>query len=247
MGIVGRLVAGGALLASLFIGTPAVLAAGDGAMAAPDLPATDDGTVYAVIGVAHSDLVLPRAAFANAPARLKRALALLPDAPWVIVGWGPYWFGRDEPGDAYHPPGVRTANLVWTLLAPQTKSRLRLATLPTPGAAPAQRYVQLVPVRLSAAGLDRAVARIDAGFAAGPDGGPVVTYRPPSQPNVAIFLSNERYSLAHECDHWVSEVLHAGGINLATGLEFTPAMLAVSLAAATASPTSHTAASNPDR
>ena len=207
----------------------------------------DTQTVYVVIGVAHTDIVIPRAAFAAAPSRVKAAVDQLDGGPWIILGWGPYWFGRDEPGDTYNPAGVRTANLVFTLLAPQRASRLRVGALATPGAAPAERYVSMIPVRLSSAGLGRAVARIDRSFKADEEGRPIITYRPPSEPNVVIYLSGEHYSLAHECDHWIAEVLRAGGVSIEPGLDFTPALLALRLrtAAAPASPSQDASAVRP--
>ena len=198
--------------------------------AAAPAASTDSQTIYVVIGVTHSDLVIPRAAFARSPPRVRAAVDQLGEGSWVVVGWGPDWFGRDK---LISPPG-RAAELTWTLLIPQSKSRLRLATVPSPGPAPDNISLSLIPIHLSASALDAAIRRIDRTFTAGPDGGPTVTYRPPGEPNVAIFLSGEHYSIFHECNHWVADVLRSGGLPIPMGLDLLPATLALGASAADA-------------
>jgi len=212
--------------------------AGDGAASAgpatPDVSApTRDQTIYTVIGLAHSDLVIPRAAFGGAPPRLKAAVGQLGDGDWVIIGWGPYWFGRDERMST----GGRAASLVWCLMTPQQGSRLRLAAIAAPGSAPKEGHLSLIPIRVTADGLDHALAQIDRSFSTGPDGGPVITYRPATEPGVVIFRSDQHYNVTHECNHWVAEVLRAGGVAVPPGLDLVPALIALSLKTVDASET----------
>jgi hypothetical protein len=188
--------------------------------------ATHDQIIYLVVGAVHTDLTIPRAAFADAPPRLKAAVDQMSAGSWVTIGFGPYFFGRDK----LLSTGKRAADFVWCLVKPEETSRLRLAARSGPGPAPHQEdYVGLVALHLSDASLKLAMARIDRTFTAGPDGGPVVTYRPPSDPNVEIFLSEERYSLRHECNQWVADVLRSGGLRVRRGPDLVSAGLALSL------------------
>jgi hypothetical protein len=188
--------------------------------------APDDAQIYVVVGAVHTDLTIPRSAFANAPPRLKAAVEQLEPGAWVTIGWGPDFFGRDK----QLGPGRRAADFASRLIKPRETSRLRLAALPAPGPAPHQEdYLGLIKLRLPEADLELAMARIDRTFAAGSDGGPVLTYRPPESPNVEIFLSDERYSVHHECNHWVADVLRSGGLHVPRGPDMTSAGLALSL------------------
>jgi hypothetical protein len=195
---------------------------------------------YVVVGAVHTDLAFPRAVFATAPPRLKAAVDQLEPGDWVAVGWGPDFFGRDK----QYGLGRRAASLASRLMKPRDTSRLRLASLPAPGPAPHQEdYVGLIKVRLPEADLEQAMVRIDQTFAAGSDGGPVVTFRPPQDPNVEIFLSDEQYSMHHECNHWVAEVLRSGGIDLPRGHDMTSAELALSIRHSLSGRRSHPATS----
>src|SRR5271156_3140770 len=59
-------------------------------------------TIYLVSSAFHSDVIVPRAAFEHAPPLIKAAVDRAADGPWIILGWGPWWFGRDVVGGPFH-------------------------------------------------------------------------------------------------------------------------------------------------
>lgn len=226
----------GILLAALLVAGPACRAADAGAdeVSAASVKPASDVTLYVVGGVAHTEIAIPRTAFERGPPRLRAAVDRLGEGPWVVVGWGPWWFGHDPRWRDPRSYALRAADATWSLLTPQTTSRLRLAAIGAPGAGPGEHALSMIPVRVSADGLDRAVARIDQTLTAAPDGGPVVTWLPPDKPNVAVFLSGEHYNITHECNHWIADVLRAGGVGVPPGVALFPQTLALDLEVANA-------------
>jgi hypothetical protein len=197
--------------------------AGDAGGQPPATPAAI--TIYLVSSIVHSDLVIPRSAFADAPPLLKSVVDRMEGGPWIIVGWGPYWFGRSVPGGPYSATPVMVAHETWSLVVPQLRSRVRVAAITAPGPAPLESVGSIVPIQLPTAGLASMLIRIDATFSRGHDGGPVMSDLKGAAPGVGIYRSNEFYHLTHECNHWIGEVLHAGGVNAAPFLDIAPGMV----------------------
>jgi len=220
----------GALASDLQAGTLARAIPGSETPAASGVsnPASDV-TIYVVTNATHSDLVIPRAAFSQAPPRIKAVVDKLDGGSWILVGWGPYWFGRSERGGPYHAAPWLMANAAVTLVVPQLRSRVRFVALLAPGPPPRENYNSLTPVRMSALGLEKAIERIDASFETGPDGRPILSDLTGAAPGVLIYRSKEIYHATHECNHWVAEVLNAGGVNTPSILALTPGVLKLDL------------------
>jgi hypothetical protein len=185
--------------------------------------------IYAVTNTTHTDLVIPRAAFSQAPPVIKSVVDKLEGGPWIVIGWGPYWFGRSERGGPFHSAPVLMANGGFTLLVPQFRSRLRLAALDQPGPPPREDYDTLIPLKVTTAGLERSIERIDTSFERGPDGGPILSDIKGAAPGVLIYRSREMYHVTHECNHWAAEVLRAGGVNTTAMLDLMPGALRLDL------------------
>lgn len=210
------------ILAAL-IQAPGVGAARAQTREAPPV-ASEARTIYLVQDAFHTDLVIPRSAFYRAPMPIRRAVARTLAGSWIIVGWGPGWFGRQASG-VYHPAPMRVLSGMWTTFIPQTHSQLRMAALFTPSAAPGENPETPKPVVISAAGLDNMIRRINASLKIGPDGGPIVDNEDGAAPGVRLYRSRELYHLAHECNQWAGEVLHAGGLETSYILDLLPGSL----------------------
>jgi len=188
-----------------------------------------DVTLYLTADPLHTDLIIPRSAFAHAPSLIKTVVDRTGDRPWILIGWGPYWFGLEQRGGPFHGQPWLGVNAVFTTFVPQPTSRLRVVALDAPGPAPGDTSVSMMAVRISPEGLDRAIQRINATFSVGPDGGPVASDDRGAPPGVSIYKSHEIYHLTHECNHWVSAVLRAGGIRDAALLDLVPQSLNLDL------------------
>ena len=199
-------------------------------VAAASAVASDTTAIYVVLGVFHTDIVIPRAAFVDAPPLIKAAVDRAPEGSWISVGWGPYWFGRVRQPDApYHNGAVLWANALFTLVAPQGGSLLRIVAMPAPGAAPGEINKSMATFRLSPADLAHMLKRINDSFVASRDGGPVLADMRGADPGISLYKSREIYHLTHECNHWAAEVLHAGGVRSLPAFALLPASLDVSL------------------
>lgn len=204
--------------------------AGRGAVGAPDA-AAEEVTIYVSVGPTHTDLIFPRSAFANAPPLVRAAADRAVGGPWIIIGWGPYWFGRRAEGGPFHFFPLLSANAVYTTIVPQFHSQLRVAALDAPGHAPDEHNMTLVPLRMPAADVEKSLERINASFEVGPDGGPVLPDQAGTAPGVTVYRSKEIYHITHECNHWTSEVLRAGGVRVNTVFDVVPATLHLDLKA----------------
>jgi hypothetical protein len=193
--------------------------------------AQDELTVYLAIGVAHTDLVLPRSAFQAAPHLVKTAVDRAPSGDWVIIGWGPNWLGRKVSGLSVLSGVTRGWERVMTLAAPQIHSQLRMVTVPSLAAVSQGNGGPLLPVRMKIKDLDGALRRIDATFVANDAGDPLLADQSDAEAGAILYRSNELYHLVHQCNDWVAEVLRAGGVNVPLLLEIAPASLALGVAA----------------
>ena len=208
-------------LAGGCLAQPAALAASS--LAPVEAPA-DDVTVYVTSGPIHSDIIIPRSAFAHASPLMREVVDSAKGGPWIIFGFGPYWFGRETRGGPYHDQPILGINAVFTTLVPQMHSRLRVAALDAPGPAPLENSMRMVAVRVSPEGLQRSIQRIAATIETR-DGQPVLGEQGGVAPGVTMYRSREVYHATHECNHWVSEVLHAGGVPDSTVLDVLPGTL----------------------
>jgi hypothetical protein len=201
--------------------------AGGGGVPATQAPA-GEVEIFVVANPAHSDIIIPRSAFGGAPPLIKSVVDKLDAGPWVIIGWGPYWFGRAET-PVYHALPALWAVGAFTLVVPQFRSRIRLAPLAAPGPPPGEQFAStMVSIQIPAAGLERAIERINASFETGPDGGPIPDLAGVA-PGVMLYRSKELYHITHECNHWVAEVLHAGGVKTTPFVDVIPGTLELNL------------------
>ena len=182
-------------------------------------------TVYVTSGPVHSDIIIPRSAFANASPLMRKVVDDAKGGDWIIFGWGPYWFGRETRGGPYHGQPALGVNAIYTTFIPQLHSRLRVAALDAPGPAPLDTSLAMVAVRITPEGLQRSIERIAATIETTRDGAPLLGEQRGAAPGVTLYRSREIYHLTHECNHWVSEVLHAGGVRDATLFDVLPQSL----------------------
>jgi hypothetical protein len=186
---------------------------------------SDEATVYITSTPTHSDIIIPRSAFADASPLMRKVAGDAKGGPWIILGWGPYWFGREVKGGPYHHQPVLGINAIYTTVIPQLTSRVRVAALDQPGPAPLEQSMALVAVRMTPDGLQRAIRRIEQTIETKADGAPVLADQGGAAPGVTIYRSQEFYHATHECNHWVSEVLHAGGVRDLTLFDLLPESL----------------------
>ncbi|GJD94801.1 DUF2459 domain-containing protein [Methylobacterium iners] len=213
-----------ALLAILTLAVVLTARSGDPAL----FPARDPANTREIHLVSHgwhSGIVLPREALTGdgAGAALRNIATRFRDYPRIEFGWGEARFYRATP----------TVN--------EFDWRLALSALFTPGGSDAvvqvvglERDVRvsfphsdIVPVRVSAAGLARLIARLDASFRLADghsvEGGPGL-YGP------SLFYEGAgRFSVAHLCNHWTAGLLNAAGLPVTPVLDTHPAGLLLDL------------------
>ncbi|HLK26460.1 MAG TPA: DUF2459 domain-containing protein [Caulobacteraceae bacterium] len=231
------LLAASAVLAGVsFAAGPAL--AGAAADATTAAPSADKVMVYVTSGPIHSDIIIPRSAFANASPKMRKVVDAAKGGPWIIFGWGPYWFGRETKGGPFHDQPVLGVNAVVTTIFPQLSSRLRVAALDQPGPAPLEfeGTMFLLAVPMSPEGLQRSIERISATIETAPDGSPVLGEQNGVAPGVTMYRSREIYQALHNCNHWSSEVLAAGGFHAGVAVDLVPESFYLALRAGGATP-----------
>jgi hypothetical protein len=201
-------------------------------------PSADEVTIYVTSSPIHSDIVIPRSAFANASPLMRNVVDDAKGGPWIIFGWGPYWFGRETKGGPYSQQPILGIHSIFTTVVPQLSSRLRVAALDQPGPAPLEGSIVMLAVRMSPDGLQRSIQRIAATIQTAPDGSPVLAEQGGAAPGVTIYRSEEIYHATHNCNHWVSEVLETGGVHDGVVFDLVPESLYLALRAAGATPVS---------
>jgi hypothetical protein len=197
-------------------------------------------TVFVTSSPIHSDIIIPRSAFANASPMMRKMADDAKGGPWIIIGWGPYWFGRETAGGPYSQQPFLGLNSIFTTFVPQMSSRLRVAALDQPGPAPLESSTFMLAVPISSDGLQRSLQRIAATLEAAPDGSAVLAEQGGAAPGVTVYRSREIYHAVHSCNHWVAEVLEAGGIRDGVAFDLLPESLYLALRAAGASPVTPT-------
>jgi hypothetical protein len=204
--------------------------------AASSSPSAGEVTIYVTSSPIHSDIVIPRSAFANASPMMRKVVDDAKGGPWIIFGWGPYWFGRETKGGPYSQQPILGIHSIFTTFVPQLNSRLRVAALDEPGPAPLEGSIVMLAVRMSPDGLQRSIERIAATIQTAPDGSPVLAEQGGAAPGVTIYRSQEIYHATHNCNHWVSEVLETGGVHDGVVFDVVPESLYLALRAAGATP-----------
>src|SRR5579862_1855572 len=233
------LLAASAVLAGVsFAAGPAL--AGAAADATTAAPSADKVMVYVTSGPIHSDIIIPRSAFANASPLMRKVVDDAKGGPWIIFGWGPYWFGRETPGGPYHDQPILGIHSIFTTFVPQMSSRLRVAALDQPGPAPLEGSMILLAIRMSPDGLQRSIQRIANTIETAQDGSPVLGEQGGAAPGVTLYRSREIYHATHNCNHWVSEVLATGGVHDGVVFDLVPESLYLTLRAAGATPVTPT-------
>lgn len=154
----------------------------------------------------HTDLVVPRYYLEAGRGPLAAAVRQLPDGDLVYLGWGDARFFIEE-----GPVSERWRDGLRALLARDNPSVVRLYARAKPqwgsGDAPAQS------LRLSDAGLERLMARVDISLATDAEGGPILVQVRASD-GAWFFQSTEAFWIGHLCNHWTIEALAAAGITV---------------------------------
>lgn len=232
LGRTGRVLGGvaavlAALLANLigFLVLAALLTARPGD---PGLyPARGDGG--ATIALAshgwHSGLVLPRAALTGpggGPA-LAEIATRFRAYPEMEFGWGEARFYRATPTLAQFDAGLALE----ALFTPGGRlGVVQVVGLERP-ARDSFPYSEIVPVRISGAGLARLLARLEASFRLA-EGRPVASG--PGLYGPSLFYEGEgRFSYANVCNHWAARLLNAAGLPVTPVLDTHPAGLLLDL------------------
>ncbi|WP_292054888.1 MULTISPECIES: DUF2459 domain-containing protein [unclassified Brevundimonas] len=174
-------------------------------------------TVYLLDNGYHTDLAVPVSVLLARDDALARAVrqttALYPDARWVLIGWGEQnFFQGSGPIRERLPEGARA------LFTPGgSPAVLQLIALQ---AAPGQMWAdEAYGAALDDTGMARLRGRIARSLATRSDDTPIRTtvsqaYRPR---DTMYFASRERFSVFKLCNHWMAEVLYAGGLEMPVG------------------------------
>jgi len=186
-------------------------------------PAQGDTAVslYLVDNGFHSDLAVPRALLIAHGGPTARAAALASPQPWMLVGWGDAKFYEADGFSA-----DRAVDALRALFAPNNPSVVHLQGFR--GDPPAVWQANVRRIRVSPAGLEALMTRLDRSFRTRPDGGPIVV--PVRRvPEEAFFESVETFSLTHLCHHWTAELLNAAGLPVTPVIDTLPFGLGLDL------------------
>lgn len=221
----GQGLAGALLGLALLVGLAATWTARPGDPALFPAAGPDGATVLLVSHGWHSSLVLDRAGLTGegAGAALRNVATRFRDFPQLEFGWGEARFYRATP---------TVASLDW---------RLALKALFTPGGSdgviqvvglerPAREsfpHADIVPLRLSAAGLARLLARLEASFRL--EAGQPVDEGPGLYGPSLFYAGQGRFSYANVCNHWAAGLLNAAGVPVTPLLDTHPAGLLMDL------------------
>jgi uncharacterized protein (TIGR02117 family) len=168
----------------------------------------------------HSDIAVPTATIEARGGALGEAARLTSSQPWTLIGWGDRdFYEASTPAVSRIPDGM----------AALMGGRPTVVHLEGVWGRPDQVWTSGVRrIALSPAGLAALLARADQSLTRGPGGAPVISpiHREPGE---AFFASQEHFSLAHLCNHWTAELLHAAGLPVTPVLDTLPAGLALDL------------------
>lgn len=174
----------------------------------------------------HSGIVLPRAALTGqgAGAALRNIATRFVEYENIEFGWGEARFYRSTP---------TVADVDWLLAA---------KALFTPGGAAGVVQVvglpdnlratfpnaEIVPIRVSPAGLSQLIARLDAAFRL--DNGQPVDEGPGLYGPSLFYAGTGRFSFVNVCNHWTAGLLNAAGLPVTPVLDTYPRGLILDLA-----------------
>lgn len=190
-------------------------------------PTGEDSEIIHLVGHGwHSGIVLPRGALTGegAGAATRNIATRFRDYPRIEFGWGEARFYRATPTLA------------------QFDARLALQALFTPGGRAGIVQVvgleqdirtsfprsDIVPIRVSKAGLARLLARLDASFRL--QGGQPVAGGPGLYGPSLFYEGEGRFSALNVCNHWAARLLNAAGLPITPVLDTHPAGLLADLA-----------------
>ncbi|GJE18692.1 DUF2459 domain-containing protein [Methylobacterium marchantiae] len=173
----------------------------------------------------HSGLVIPREALTGegTGTALRSIATRFRAYPQIEFGWGEARFYRATPTlaqfdlrlalEALFTPGGRESVVQVVGLAEDTRTSFP--------------HSDIVPIRISKAGLTRLLSRLDASFRLADNtpiaGGPGL-YGP------SLFYEGEgRFSAANVCNHWAARLLNAAGLPITPVLDTHPAGLLLDL------------------
>ncbi|MET0259030.1 MAG: DUF2459 domain-containing protein [Methylobacterium sp.] len=187
---------------------------------------TEARTIHLVSHGWHSGLVLPREALTGEGAGTAlRAIAIrFRDYDLIEFGWGEARFYRATPTVA----DVDWRLAVEALFTPGgTAGAVQVVGLPANLRA-AFPNAEIVPIRVSAAGLARLIVRLDAAFRL--EGRQPVEDGPGLYGPSLFYAGTGRFSFANVCNHWTAGLLNAAGLPVAPVIDTHPRGLILDLA-----------------
>ena len=152
----------------------------------------------------HTDLALPRSAFAETPGPLSEAVRSLGPGEWILIGWGDAKFYVDQsPITDRLPDGARA------FFSPGNPSVVML----DPEQADPRTWIAedgRQPLRLSPVAFTALARRVEASLELSTGSARVAAARPGD--DARFFASHETFSILHLCNHWTAAVLSAAGV-----------------------------------
>jgi uncharacterized protein (TIGR02117 family) len=215
--------------AVLFVATTVITArAGDPALWPPAAGAPGV-EVHLVSHGYHSGLAIPRAALAEVAGRMGDAAVVAVAQrfgafSWIEIGWGDEGFYRLVPTAASLTIGIAAR----ALFRPGNSSVLHVV-----GFSEHPRKVfsaaEIVPVRLSPAGFERLVGRLDAGFARVPGSALIQELGTGLYGPSLFYRGVDTFNIFNVCNHWVARLLSVAGLPTAPVLAILPQGLMLDL------------------
>lgn len=209
------------LLGAVLVAVILTASPGDPALYPP--AETDPGTIHLVSHGWHSGLVIPRAALAGAGPALDGVRTRFAAYPDLEFGWGEARFYRATPTLAEFDAGLALE----ALFTPGGRAGVVQVVGLAKGPRNSFPHSQIVPIRVSRAGLARLLARLDASFRL--DGGQPVAGGPGLYGPSLFYEGEGRFSALNVCNHWAARLLSAAGLPITPILDTHPAGLLADL------------------
>jgi uncharacterized protein (TIGR02117 family) len=178
-----------------------------------DFKQSEEGVdIYLHANAVHTDLIVP---LKSDTRDWNTRLPNLANAGYLAIGWGDraFYLETKQWSDLKAGNALRA-------LAGLDDTLLHVEPLGQP-----LESAQVVKLRISAAQYARLVAAIDAAFAKGVDGRPIVIPGAHYSGSDAFFEATGRYSLFSTCNDWARATLAQAGIRTATWAPFSQALL----------------------
>jgi uncharacterized protein (TIGR02117 family) len=170
-----------------------------------------DRIVYVVSNGWHTGLVVARSDIP--PGRIAEA-ADFPDARYLEFGWG----DRE-----YYPARRQTIGMALDAALTPSPAVIHLVGRDAPPQSTAPE-VEVLAVPVTAAGLDRLTARLDAAFDR-PPGGRAASVAPGFSRDSRFYPARGKFHLFNTCNTWIAEKLAAAGIPLSTDVTTADALM----------------------